>query len=343
MKGDDIMVKAVYAFKNTNIKDSSSGAAFPTIIEVLKNQHKDVTEFAVYGAAFNDDCSVSHRRVVNEDEFIQFRGSKYVQSNLGDSLQRIVDDLQRGNAVLFSGTPCQVYAVGQYVRKKGIDDSRLYLVDIVCHGTPQAQLWSDFVRWLEKKYGSQIAEFSFRYQKARWKYYPVMARFQNGKKVVNSHSARLFTTLFTKNLSMRSSCFSCKFSNTERPSDLTIGDFWGIKECIPKFPYKNEVSQILVNTEKGQCIADALRLLADGEGIIIQECKTNRYLKFQHNLNRPTSKPADYDQFWADYKSHGLEYILNSYAGNNVKGKCDHIITRFLNETKIASVLRRIK
>jgi len=322
----------VYAFKNTIIENSASGAAFPTIIQVLQYQCS-LAKLVVYGAAFCDHFRVKHIRVEKPDDFIKLQGSKYVQSELGAILKNVQSDLENGYWVLFSGTPCQVFAVNNYLKSHGIDTSKLLLVDIICHGTPKPKIWLDFVDWLEKEYNSELVDFSFRYQKAKWKNYPVMAEFKNGKRIINDYKVRLFTNLFGSHLIMRESCYNCKFSNLDRPSDLTIGDFWGIETVMPDFRYRDSVSEILVNTEKGAKIIDTiLEMSKENADIILMQCHTDEYLKYQHNLNEPTHRPIYTDEFWQDYEQNGIEYILKKYAGNNVIDIIKHSIRRFRAE-----------
>ena len=322
----------VYAFKNSSIENSASGAAFPTIIQAMQSQ-SNLGCLIVYGAAFGNHFHVEHIRAKNPEDFIRLQGSKYVRSELGNTLKNVQSDLIKGHWVLFSGTPCQVYAVKNYMKVRNIDTEKLLLVDIICHGTPKPEIWSAFVQWLEKKYKSELIDFSFRYQKAKWKNYPVMAAFKNGKQIINGMKIRLFTNLFGTHLIMCDCCYQCKFSNLERPSDITIGDFWGIETVMPDFPYRDSVSEMLVNTEKGKRILDMILIISrENDDAILEQCHTDAYLKYQLNLNKPTEKPCNVYAFWEDYQHEGIEYILKKYAGNNLIDFIKHCIRRFRAE-----------
>lgn len=329
----------VYAFKNNSIRNSSSGAAFPTIAEALYAKlHTcincpggDNPDFVVYGAAFREDFTVGHQRAVGLEECGKFRGSKYVQSNLGDSFRQVKQDLIAGNIVLFTGTPCQIHAVKCYL--KDTDATNLYLVDLICHGVPSERLWMDFIKWLESKRRSKITDFSFRYQNARWKQYPIMAGYLNGRRSVNTYELRSYIKLFFTDKIMRESCYTCKYANTNRPGDLTIGDFWGIESVMPDFPYRESVSEIIVNTAKGQEIIKEIEKLSRRQpDIVMEACLSEDYLKYQRNLNAPTRKPVDTEQFREDYKRFGYEYIIKKYTGYSWKGRIKHCVVRFLNE-----------
>ena len=77
-----------------------------------------------------------HDKAFSKKERDKFRGSKYVQSYLGDIFSEIVDQLQGDQKVLFSGTPCQVAGLLSFKKKKKINSENLLTVDIVCHGVP---------------------------------------------------------------------------------------------------------------------------------------------------------------------------------------------------------------
>lgn len=337
------MIKKKFALKNTDIINSSSGGAFPTIIEAIKFELGKEKQLIVYGAAFNDKLDITYQRATTDSEYLKFRGSKYVRSEMGSTLKDIEKDLKNGNNVLFTGVPCQVFALKQFLNRKNVDMTNLYLVDLICHGTPGNKVWKDFVQWIERQYNSKLVEFSFRYSQARWNVYPVMAKFENGKIIVNGYKVRLFIKLFFTHLIMCKGCYSCKFSNLERNSDLTIGDFWGIETVMPEYPYKNGVNIVLVNTDNGEKIVNIINKLANkNKAIVISKCNSNDYLKFQTNLNHPTVKPEKFEEFWKDYESYGFEYVLKKYGDYNLIGRARHYVTRFLGETNMRPLLDKI-
>lgn len=327
----------IYAFKDTSNITSSSGGAFPAILKAVEEM--EGRRPIVYGAAFDDCFDVRHIRAVSEEDFQRLRGSKYVKSAMGSSIGDAVSDLVNGEVVVFSGTPCQIAGMKKRVEQESADDSKLYLIDIVCHGTPQQRVWEDFKRWLEGKYRSKLMDFSFRYTPARWKSYPTMASFENGKRIVNGFKLRRYTELFYSDLALESACYNCHFANTNRPSDVTIGDFWGIRKVIPHFPYKEEVSQILPNSPKGEKI---VTYLEENSSYIIGASTMEEAQKYQMSFFQTTKKPDDTDIFWADYQEKSFEYILKKYAGYNGVGLCKYCLKRFLGETKILLLIKSI-
>ncbi|QHQ59961.1 hypothetical protein Ana3638_03500 [Anaerocolumna sedimenticola] len=336
------MVQTVYAFRNVEsiLKDSSSGGAFTAIYQSLENLRGRVI---TYGAAFDSDLKVTHQRAETFDEVRKFRGSKYVQSNMDGILPLIMDDLQQGKTVLFTGTPCQVYSVKHYCKVHEVKISNLLLIDIICHGTVMPSVWEKFKNWLERKYQASIDDFQFRYKGSRWIQYPVKVHFKNGKTVVNTHASRLYTTLFFTALPLREVCYSCKFANLDRCSDITIGDFWGIQRVMPEFPKKNGVSEIIVNTQKGSQIIECIKqMVNDDTGMHIKECTSDAYVKYQHNLKNPTQRPDLREQFIRDLEQQEFETVLKTYAGNNIKGKLLHVTKKVCGEIGLADFIKKV-
>lgn len=147
-----------YAARHKDINEvmkSRSGAAFVTISDYVLEQGG-----VVYGAGYKDHFRVAHKRATTKEERDEFRGSKYVQSDLTGVFRQVKKDLKNGLTVLFSGTPCQTAGLNAYIGKKLRE--HLVLVDIVCHGVPSPFLWRDYIAYLEKKQGDEILVVNFR-------------------------------------------------------------------------------------------------------------------------------------------------------------------------------------
>lgn len=85
------------------INKPTSGGIFTDLAKaVLRNGG------AVYGAAYNDQFEVVHICVENEEGLFRLRGAKYAQSDIRGVFAEVKTRLDRGQQVLFSGTPCQV-------------------------------------------------------------------------------------------------------------------------------------------------------------------------------------------------------------------------------------------
>ncbi len=124
---------------------SSSGGVFTLLAKyVLAGDGK------VYGAAFNKERMVCHQGIDDVSDLKRVQGSKYMQSNKGHVFIRIKQDLKDGKIVLFSGTPCEVIGLKNYLGK---EYENLICVDVVCHGVPSPLVWREYIAYIEKIVG----------------------------------------------------------------------------------------------------------------------------------------------------------------------------------------------
>jgi len=326
------MPKEVYAFKNNRdiLLKSSSGGAFWAVLEAC--YRKSNNEVTVYGAMFDDKFRVVHNAAYTLEECAPFRGSKYVRSDTRNSYIEIEDELVQGKTVLFSGTPCQVAALKTRLSNKGIDTKKLYVVDVICHGTPRAEYWESYKTWIEKKYGSEFSEVSFRDKSNPGAKYSMRIAMKNGRVLVNKLETALFTRLFLRRLIMEEGCYKCPFANLHRHGDITLGDFWGIEKVMPDFPEKDGVSLVLVNTDKGSALIDEVKRAAEEDNKIIKQCFSDGYIEYQNNLQKAAERPGNTDIFKAEYKQKGFDYIVKKYAGYSFVGRMKHKVKKLLNK-----------
>lgn len=97
----------------------------------------------VYGCSGVNAYDVKHIRIEEEKDLIFLKGSKYVQSWMGNTYQKVISDLRTGRIVLFIGTPCQVAGLYAFLGKRSFEN--LWSVDFVCHGVPSQQILTDAI------------------------------------------------------------------------------------------------------------------------------------------------------------------------------------------------------
>lgn len=285
----------VYGVRHKEIDEvmrSRSGATFVAISDyVLKNGG------VIYGVGFRDDLTVCHKRATNKIERDEFRGSKYVQSDLTGIFKQIRQDLINGKTVMFVGTPCQTAGLNSYIGKKLRNN--LILVDIICHGVPSNNLWLEYVKYIEEIHKSKIRVVNFRDKKMfGWDSHRETYLFENEdtfKPVESNFYNRIF---------LRKSCGVCHYCNTKRPSDITIGDFWGWERTNISLNNDNMgLNILLINTPLGNEIFNAIK----GE-LVFLKIDDDSYK--QPNLCAPTKMHPYRDLIEKDYSNKGFEYIM---------------------------------
>lgn len=286
--------------KAQEMAKSRSGGAFIAISDLILDEGG-----VVYGVGYTDHFRVVHKRARTKTERDEFRGSKYVQSDLTGVFRQVKKDLENGLTVLFSGTPCQTAGLGSYVGRKLRE--KLLLVDIVCHGVPSPHLWRDHVQWLENKYSGKCTAINFRDKSMYgWAAHRETYCFK-GNRIVTSDE---WTHFFYMHIMFRRSCETCRYTNTKRPSDITLADFWGWEKSDPKFNLDDKgCSLVLLNTAKGVTVWRNCQ--NDMNTIPIDRMEDCMQPSLQHVISvNPKMRQA----FENAYIRHGFPYILKKYG-----------------------------
>lgn len=242
----DVMPKAYVTVSQNDIvrEESSSGGVFSLLASKIIEQ-----DGVVFGAAFDEEFNVKHQSAVSQQELEKLRGSKYVQSDCTSVYNVIKEILNAQKLVLYTGTPCQIAALKQYL---GREYENLFTAEVLCHGAPSPKLWKQYLEWQREKYQSDIKSVSFRKKALGWKQFSVEIQFKNSKIYTKPFGEDLYGDLFLKNASLRPSCYQCKFKKIPRCADLSLGDCWGIEKVFPEMDDNKGTSVVLVHSKKGQ-------------------------------------------------------------------------------------------
>ena len=212
----------------------------------------------VFGAAMAEDGRTAvHMGIESEKELPRLQGSKYLQSHMGSCFRQAKQALEAGRAVLFTGTPCQIEGLLNFL---GRDYEKLLTADVICHGVPSEKLWQKYLDYQQRRYGSKATRVSFRDKRQGWKSFSMALTFENGKQYAKKLYFDPYLQLFLQDLCLRPSCYSCPSRKKHRRSDLTLGDFWGCDVVCPDMDNDTGLSLVFVHSEKGQRVFDALPL-----------------------------------------------------------------------------------
>ncbi len=237
-----------YAAYNKDLEtrlQSSSGGVFTLLAKYILEK-----EGVVFGAALTEDGKlVEHICVGDESCLSKLQGSKYVQSQMGETYSLAKTALDSGKAVLFTGTPCQIEGLYSFLGK---DYDNLITQDIICHGVPSPKVWKTWIEELEKKYKSEIETVSFRDKKYGGSGFSCKYSFKNKKQVRIKRSDDLYMRAFLSDVILRPSCYNCAFKSVHRRADITLADFWGINHVFPDMNDNKGISLVLVHSLKGK-------------------------------------------------------------------------------------------
>ena len=301
----------VFAAQNLNEEErqaSSSGGLFILLAKEILSQSG-----VVFGAKFDRDWNVIHTYAETEDEAKSFIGSKYVQSRIGNSFLKAKEFLDAGREVLFTGTPCHIAGLRNYLRK---DYNNLLTIDVICHGVPSPLLWKNYI--LDKN----VSSIFFRDKRSGWKNYSITIG-----QLSHIYRNDNYMCCFLSNLSLRQSCFQCPSKSGASGSDITLGDLWGISEIAPHLDDDKGTSVILIYTSKGKM---ALKQL----GINYTEVDYQKVCYYNPAITDSVKKPYDYEKFWADFNVKGNKAIQKwgKKQTPSIINRLKQVIHRLINQ-----------
>ena len=226
---------------------STSGGAFWGLAENWIKNGGYVT-----GAVFSDHFQVRHI-VTNSIEGLNLiKGSKYTQGNCIGLYKEIATLLKKGEHVMATGLPCQMAALKQFLRKPY---DNLLLVNVICHSVSSPLAFQKYIEFLENKYKSKMIYYHPKNKEyGGWHNFAFKAVFENGEKYVAHLADDYYTQIFVghSHLLTRPSCFECHFKHFPQPTDITIGDFWGVENIDTEMDSPKGVSIFMLNSEKGK-------------------------------------------------------------------------------------------
>ena len=311
----------LYAAKNDDENKrimSSSGGVFSVIAEKVLADGG-----IVFGTKWNDKFEA----VVDWSDSIEvisaFRGSKYVQSVIGDNYKTAEKFLKKGRFVLFSGTPCQIKGLKSYLGK---EYENLLTIEVICHGVPSPLVWQKYLKSIVRPQGgdgrntvslslklsSVITGVNFRDKANGWKKYGFRIDYGSADESAEQNSVFELTKssltepfyqndymrAFLSNLSLRPSCFNCKAKNGNSRADITIGDLWGVDMLNPELDDDKGISLVIIHSEK------AKRLFEDID-VALVKVSDDYIKKYNTSYLKSVDKPYMYECFWWQFRRRG--------------------------------------
>lgn len=302
-------------------KESSSGGVFSLIAEYIIDKGG-----VVFGAKFSESWEVVHDFVETKEELQVFRGSKYVQSNVGDSYQKVRQFLNDGRIVLFSGTPCQTLGLKKYLGK---EYDNLVTLEVFCHGVPSPGVWKQYVNKIRSKTVDgkntvllslnemPIKDISFRDKTNGWKKFGFVVRTvadeggdqnsvlssSNDRNIINEEAnCNSYMRCFIKNVMLRPSCYNCQAKSGKSGSDFALADFWGIDRYCHSFSDDLGVTLLYTMSDKACQIVDSLRM-------VWKDLPIENYKKYNRTFVASALKNPLYDTFWDVYEKSGIDAV----------------------------------
>jgi len=273
--------------------ESSSGGIFTILAE------KTIEECGVvFGAKFDENKRVIHSYTEIKCGLKDFRGSKYVQSDIGNAYKECEEFLENGRKVLFTGTPCQIGGLRAFLKK---DYENLITIDLICHGAPSPLLFEKYVDFRKEQDFKNAAErriqrIAFRRKDCGWKQFSVAFTYGDATEYCQPLTKDKYMQVFLQDYALRESCYDCPFRKEKRLSDITLADFWGIERVCPEMFDDKGTSLVIINSTRGEETFDKAKNYLTAEKVDIKE-SLNGNSAFSKKTNRPDIRNSFYEYF----------------------------------------------
>ena len=277
--------------------ESTSGGAFSALADTWCDEN-----YVIFGAA-SEGLNVYHTSIQDKAQLQQFRKSKYLQSNVGNSYNEVKKYLSQNRKVLFSGTPCQIAGLKAFLGD--VKQDNLLTVEVVCEGVPSPLYIRRYAEWLLQRHGAVIKNIDYRYKDGnKWDFQVMYIELANDYRIKIDRWFNPFWSIWLNHLMSRPSCYKCPFTTKERCADITLGDLWGVHiYCSELYGSNKGASLIICNSIKGQEIFSRAKSNLYGHDLDFSVA-----LKYQS----PMRKNIDYNDmreiFIKDLQNENLNY-----------------------------------
>ncbi len=303
-----------YAIFNSNQEDrmkSSSGG----MVALLSKRFLD-NNGVVYGVEMNGNVA-KNTRIAEKKELYKILGSKYLQSEIGNTYKKVKEDLENNKNVLFTGTPCQIEGLKSFLNK---EYEKLMCISIICHGVPSPGMFKKYINELQKYSGKKIKNVNFRSKENGWHNFLIEYEFEDESRKITSFTLDTYMQGFLKNYYLRESCYNCQMRFDKKNSaDIIIGDFWGIENVFPELDDDKGVSALIINSVKGGKIFEKVK-----DEVIYKETTFEDILRANPVLISSVKYTKKRDQFFDMIKKNELNTSINSLNIENLKKELEN-------------------
>lgn len=305
---------AINPHEPTRLK-SSSGGIFNMLAERVISEGG-----VVFGARFDANWEVTHDFTEDIDKLDSFRGSKYLQSRIGETYKQAQAFLKEGRKVLFSGTGCQIAGLKRFLRK---EYENLLTVEIVCHSVPSPLVWRKYLQEISN--GNPIQKVNFRDKSSGWSHYSYSIVIEHSGGTYKEPASGDYMKGLTSNLTTRPSCSQCPSRNGKSGADIVLGDCWGVWDLQPSLDDNKGTSLVTSLTQKGE---DSILEL----GVELNELSMSDLQKYNAGLRGSHPLNPQHDLFFAKIQKTGnIKAVLQNFANpqsSSVKSRVKNVLVR---------------
>ncbi len=265
----------------------------------------------VAGVVWTDDYRDAKYILTNNlDDLDRLKQTKYFQPQMNNIYSKVKNVLEDNNKILFIGSSCTNDALKRFLGK---EYANLFCIDYICRGYTSQIFHDKRIQYLEKKHKSHIKHVQYKNKRMGWTKFGTLFTFENGDEEYINRADDSYELMFKiEDNNTRPSCYVCKYRTLPRHTDITVGDFWGIKG-VKSEELQNGVSVVLLSSEKGKKLFESVSNVFEYEERQINEVASgNGALLNQFKMS------ANTHNFFKDLSSIPFSEIEKKYGSKKI-------------------------
>lgn len=296
--------------------------------------------FSCYGVIIDEKWNLKYTKIINGEDYIKVRNSKYSFSDTSNIFYEIKNELDNGQTVVWIGLPCQTAGLRKYL---GQDQTGLIAVDLICHGVCSNEYLKQYISSIEERYHQKYSQCFFRdanFDTSNFAF-TLYTNTSREPDYIEQVKDGLYSMGYHKGIIYRENCYHCKYAQLKRSGDITLADYWMIGQKIPFSYERNNVSLIFVNSSKGE---QYLKSVVVAGLMTAVERPVEEAVEVQGQLKHPTIKSFEQYVFVKNYKKTG-NFIMAISKATRFRRLCakKHLSRIFYLVYKVDLKLRGIR
>ena len=331
-----------YAFRcidDNTLMNSSSGGAFYCLAQATIDNNG-----IIYGVIIADDGEIQYSRAESINDIIPMMGSKYAAASMSDEIwNALIKDVSESKTILFTGTPCMVNGVRQYLNLKCPANSKILYCDFYrCHGGFSPLLWKEECNRIAKN--GNVRSIKFRDKSKSWRCYDFSYISNICSKNRTDFNLSCAGTFLGLDEARRRCCENCTYVlKMNRVADISIGDFWNSSYLPGKWNDDKGASIIVTHSDAGNTVIDKIRCY-EYVVKVSNEIEDEDEAVAISNWNSFDEKEKKRIEFWNIFYDDGYDEVVDRYCPHGfIQWFKFCIVRKLLVKTRIICIKDKLK
>lgn len=336
LNSSNVKIEKIYAIENKDgieRRNAASGGFYSIIAKYFINEYHGIA----CGAVFDNNFHVIHEAIDDASQISRFASSKYVQSEMNDTFKEIKKILKSGRQVVFSGVPCQVAGLLNFLKRKY---DNLITVELVCHGVPSPGFWKKYLDYQCQHYGSNITTVNFKDKRLGYGSPSMKLTFSNGRIHYGDSNTDIMLKGFFGGFISRNSCFNCKFRGQNHFADITILDGWHISKWNMKMNDDKGTTLVMLHNNKAINIFEKIKEKLLYQEVDIDDPFARKDAVMYYEL---TPKSKSRDAFLKEVSSLGFKNTVDKYMHITLQARLKYLLKSILHTIGIFKIINKYK